>query len=480
MSWSNLFALAPELILSLTGLVVLFAPQRAAQALALTALIAGAISLPFLPHGSAFFAGTLQINDLALVFQGLFLGIGLLVALGAHAEPLERDKEFYALLLLATVGMLAASAAVELITLFVSFELASLSTYALTAYTRKARSVEAATKFFIIGALSSALSLYGISLLYGATGTTFLSGLSTATAAPGMAGILKVGMVLLLAGFGFKVTAVPFHFWAPDTYEGAPAPVSALLAAGSKKMGFIVLIKIFFIGLLSLKFSWVPIWGWIALLTMTVGNFSALVQPSVKRMLAYSSIAQAGYILILFPVATAYGLAGGVFHIITHAAATAGAFLIIGVVSRAGLGEDYPAFSGLGKRQPFLAAAMAIFMLSLVGMPPLAGFQSKFVLFSSAVQAGLSDGNSWLIALAVAGVVNSALSLYYYLRVIKVIYAEEPRRELVPANPGRLSVPLGVKWAVGLALAFILVVGLAPGPLLGYLLGAAHAILPGL
>jgi NADH-quinone oxidoreductase subunit N len=477
-------AIAPLLILTGVSLALLFArrdaPQQA-QALTLAGLLLALSSLPLLPQGGPFLGGAIDLDGIALAFMAVFLIVSALVVLSTPGGLLgiERPREFYFLIVLSTVGMLATAIAAELITLFVGFELASLATYALVAWTRReARALEAAVKFFIIGALSSAIALYGLSLLYGATGTTSLTGLQAAIpqAAAEMGWVVRLGMVLLLAGFGFKITAVPFHLWAPDVYEGAPTPVTAILAAGSKKMGFAVLFKLFLIALIALKASWVPLLGLMAVLTMTVGNLSALLQTSVKRMLAYSSIAHAGYILIALPVATGYALAGGLFQILTHAVATAGAFLVLAAVASWGLGEGFEGMSGLGRRRPLLAGAMALFMLSLVGIPPFVGFQSKFVLFSAAVEGGLA-GNSWLLGLAVAGVLNSALSLYYYARVLKAMYVEAPVEAAAGAsNPGHFSVPWGLSLAVVLAAAFIVLGGLLPGPLIAWLWEAAAAL----
>lgn len=481
MSLAELRAILPELIVVLAAILLLFV-RRWPQQLALAGLALAVASLPFLPSG-AFFLRTWEVDGFALVFKALFLTVAGLVVLGSEGTiKAHRWKEYYALVLFATAGMLGVASAADLIVLFVSFELSSLATYTLAAYAKdEERSLEAGTKFFIIGALSSAIALYGISLLYGVSGTTALRELARGAARPELALVFKAGMALVLAGFGFKITAVPFHLWAPDTYEGAPAPVTALLATGSKKMGFAALFKVFLFGLLALRLDWAWLFGLLAFATMTAGNLLALNQTSVKRLLAYSSIAQAGYILIAFPVATAYGLAGGLFQAITHSIVTAGAFLIVAAVAAGGLGEDFPAYRGLARRQPFLALAMTVFLLSLAGLPPLAGFQSKFVLFSSAVEAGLK-GESWLIWLAAAGVLNSALSLYYYARIIKAVYLEEPEPERPQAaaslNPHQERLPLraGLLAAIALAFALVILLGLYPGPLLRWLLAAARPL----
>ncbi|MCS7198304.1 MAG: NADH-quinone oxidoreductase subunit N [Candidatus Bipolaricaulota bacterium] len=464
MSFADVHSIAPELIVTLGAFVVLFVRKHSPQ-IAVIGLLLALLSLFFLPQGEFFF-GAWEIHAFAIFFKALFLVVALLVVLGSPGTlGAEREKEYYALVLFATVGMLGVAGAKELITLFVSFELSSLSTYALAGYIKRdERSLEAATKFFIIGALSSALSIYGISLIYGATNTTFIQNL-VALQSPDLEIALRAGLVFVLAGFGFKITVVPFHFWAPDVYEGAPAPVTALLAAGSKKMGFLALIKIFLMSLVALELEWGLLFGVLALLTMTVGNLLALVQSSVKRMLAYSSIAHAGYILIAFAVGTEYGLVGGLFHIVTHAVTTAGLFLIVALLAAKGLGEEYASYSGLNRRQPLVALVLLLSLLSLAGVPPLPGFQSKFVLFGSAVDAGLAN-KSWLVLLAIAGVVNSALSLAFYARLIKVAYVDEPKRALANPHPEALQIPPLLLVVLLLELLFIVVFAFQPNVLL--------------
>jgi NADH-quinone oxidoreductase subunit N len=250
---------------------------------------------------------------------------------------------------------------------------------------------------------------------------------------------------------------VPFHMWAPDVYEGAPTPISGLLAAASKKMGFAAFFKIFLIGILVSKAQWEAAVAVLAIVTMTVGNLIAVSQTNIKRMLAYSSIAQAGYILIALPVATQYALAGGIFHILTHAFMKSGAFMIVAAMGAVAVGERLDDFKGLSKRSPFLAFSMTLFLLSLAGMPPLAGFASKFVLFSSAVYSSLEPGQSWLIWLAIAGVLNSALSLYYYARVIKFMYMEK-------GAEGKIRVPPMMGAAIAFAVVMVVLIGVFPDP----------------
>ena len=274
------------------------------------------------------------------------------------------------------------------------------------------------------------MTLFGISLIYGATGQVNFQAVASALAGlQGMDPILILAIVMILAGFGFKVAIVPFHMWAPDVYEGAPTTITAMLASGSKNMGFIALFKFFIIGLIVIKADWSPMIAIIAIATMTLGNLIAISQTNIKRMLAYSSIAQAGYILIALPIAVVsnttmaqYGLAGGIFQMITIAVMKGGAFIIVAGLATATLGENIDDYKGLYRRAPLMAFAMTIMLFSLAGIPPLAGFASKFVLFSGAIYASEIAGEQWLLWLAVAAIINSAISLYYYARVVKYMY----------------------------------------------------------
>jgi NADH-quinone oxidoreductase subunit N len=280
---------------------------------------------------------------------------------------------------------------------------------------------------------------------------------------------------MIVAGFGFKVAIVPFHMWAPDVYEGAPTTITAMLASGSKKMGFIALFKVFIIGLFAIKADWSLMIGIIAIATMTLGNVIAISQTSIKRMLAYSSIAQAGYILMVLPIAVVgdptvaqYGLAGGIFHMITHAFMKGGAFIIVAGLATAALGEHISDYKGLYRRAPLMAFAMTIMLFSLAGIPPLAGFASKFVLFSGAIYASDLAGEQWLLWLAVAAIINSAISLYYYARVVKYMYLDDGPKDKLKISP-----------AFGLAVAVcfiaVILIGINPDPIIQACQEAAKA-----
>lgn len=425
------------------------------------------------PPGPAL-GGMLRFDSFALFFTLLVLTGGLIALLAAlsHIGPEEPHQgEFHALLFLSLLGMAVVSASADLVPLFIGFELSSLSTFALVAY-RKSRpeASEGAMKFFVVGAFSAALMLFGISLLYGVTGTTRIEGLAPAlqTGAP----LATAGLALLIVGFGFKVAAVPFHAWLPDTYEGATAPVAAFLAAASKKMGFAALFRVFFVAAIALRSDWTPPFFLLAILTMTVGNAGALVQTSVKRLLAYSSIAHAGYILIPLGAATASAaanqifLTGGLLHALAHAFMAGGAFVGVAAVSRWTGREDFGAYDGLGKRAPFTAFVMAVLLLSLAGIPPLLGFWSKAFLVLGSLQAG-----GLAVVLAVALILNSALSLFYYANVVKHMYFLPP-----PEGAGPLRAPWGVSVALSVALFGTLVLGIFPTPAIELAQRAAGAL----
>ena len=427
--------------------------------------------LTFAP-GSAPATEVFAVGAFSQLFTIVFVFVGALVILASppYIKNEKNHGEYYALILIAVMGMSFVATAADLIVIFIGIEIAGIASYALTGFQKSVkRSTEAAMKYFIVGGFSSAITLFGMAMIYGAGGSSNLQVLgSTITAGGAFDGIVLLGIAMMVVGLGFKIAAVPFHMWAPDVYEGAPTTITALLAAGSKKMGGAAFFKVFLVAMFAVKIDWDMAIGIIAVLTMTVGNLVALQQTSVKRMLAYSSIAQAGYILIAIPVGTDYAVAGGILHVITHAAMKSGAFFVLLAITMVGLGEGVKDLCGLNKRSPYLAFAMAMFMLSLAGIPPLAGFYSKFVLFSAAIEG--SGALQWLVWLAVAGILNSALSLFYYARIIKAMYFEEsPTKD-------RIKIPTSIAAAVGIALIATIVIGLYPEPFVDAALGAAQGL----
>ncbi len=361
--------------------------------------------------------------------------------------------------------MMVMASAIDLITAFIGLETMAVSFYVLTGYIKpNPRSNEAAIKYFLLGAFSLGILLYGMSLLYAVSGTTALRPMAAALAGAGRDPRLLLAVVLLVAGLGFKVAAVPFHMWAPDVYEGAPAPIAAFLSVGSKAAAFAMLFRIFVEGLSEVKADWALLFGVVAVVTMTAGNIAALTQSNLKRMLAYSSIAQAGYMLIGVAAGTERGISATLFYLASYGFMQLGAFAIVVLLRRGdAIGDEVRDLSGLHTRLPFAAFAMLAFMLSLGGMPPTAGFMGKLRLFSAAIDAGY-------VWLAVAGVLNSVLSLYYYLRVVVFMYV---RRETAGSEP--VLSPL-VAAAVAVTLGGTLALGLYPSALFDVTDASARAL----
>ena len=438
-------------------------------------------------------ADLFAFSSLGLAFQAIFLLSGLLVSLASLSRPSNEPGAaiFFGLLLVATLGMLLVAVAADLIFLLLAIEVVGISTYLLVGYTRRdPRALEAAMKFYIIGALSTALSFFGASLLFGAYGGTSFLTLSQQTATVGYPALALVGYALVLAGIGFKLTLVPFHAWAVDVYDGAPSDVSAFLAGGTKKIGLFGLFLVFVgplaiasaarplvcpIGTCPTPYDLAPtlglVLGVIAVLTMTVGNVLALLQKEMKRMLAYSSISQAGYMLIGIAIGTAPALGGASFQVFAHVLMKTGAFLVVAAAATLGVGPLISDWKGLGVKRPALGIPFALMLLSLAGIPLTIGFVSKFVLFSAAVEA-----QGFYVWLAVAGLLNSALSVFYYARVLKVMFMDAPE----PGAPALASTGLplgGIGYGRAAALAVVTIgivaLGIYPQPVLAALQSAA-------
>ena len=479
----NLMFLAPEIAVVATGLIILligvFMSPRTKNVLGYLAtlgiLAALALTIESFGTEATMFSGTLSIDALSQFFKLVFLAVSLIVSVAAikYNENSDHTEEFYTLVLFATFGMMVVASANDLILLFCAFELASLATYALAGFEKQnPRSLEGAMKYFIIGSVSAALMLFGISFVYGATGTTSIPEIAANSALLTQNPIGLVAVVLLIAGFGFKMALVPFHMWAPDTYQGSPSVVSALLAAGSKKMGFVAAFRVFIVALAALQPDWQLAFTILAVVTMTFGNVVAVAQTSVKRMLAYSSLAQAGYIAMAFVVMTPMALTGGIFYALAHAFMKGGAFIAAGAVvwmvttQRTGnleVPDHLDSFRGLGKTMPFAALSMTIFVFALAGIPPTAGFMAKFVLFSSTIQAGMT----WL---AVVAILNSALSLFYYARLVKYMY-------FLPPEGKKIGMPLPFAAALLFAVAGVLAMGLWPEPFMQWAMEAAKVLI---
>jgi NADH-quinone oxidoreductase subunit N len=457
MSVADFGYLLPEIVLTVGALAVLMAdvalPWARQRLIGLTLVILGgtlAVLVPLRDAQVSVAAGLIAVDAFAWFFKVLFVVAALLTLLMSKqylsAEELT-PGEYCFLILCATLGMMIMAGATDLVAAFIGLETMAVSFYILVGYIKpNPRSNEAAVKYFLLGAFSLAILLYGMSLLYGLSGTTDLRAMAAAVAPQSRDPRLLLAVVLLVAGLGFKIAAVPFHLWAPDVYEGAPTPVAAFLSVGSKAAAFAMLLRIFVQGLPGLSADWSDLFQVVAILTMTGGNVAALTQSNTKRMLAYSSVAQAGYVLIGVTAGTARGVSAVLFYLAAYAVMQLGAFAVVVLLRRAdAIGDELKDLSGLHARQPLAAFAMLVFLLSLGGIPPTAGFMGKFRLFSAAIEAGY-------VGLAVVGVLNSVLSLYYYLRVVVFMYA---RRETTGADPV-LSPALGVTLAAAAVATVVL------------------------
>jgi NADH-quinone oxidoreductase subunit N len=409
-------------------------------------------------HG---YSGMVALDSLSTFFNVLFLASTGVVVLLSHPFLKKEDvehSEYYALLLFATAGMMILASGLDLITLFLGIEVLSISLYILAGYRRDSdASNEAAMKYFLLGAFSSAILLYGIALTYGATGSTNLLKIADVlgnTTGPLPEGLLYAGIALILVGLAFKVAAAPFHMWTPDVYEGAPTPITAFMSAGPKAGAFAAIVRVFFVAFGPVHVEWDAALTVITILTMTVGNIAAIAQTNVKRMLAYSSIAHTGYVLIGIVSGGVIGATGALFYLLAYVAMNLGAFAVIILLEHQGeKGDELKDYAGLGFRYPALGALLSLFMISLSGIPPTVGFVGKLYLFGAAVSSGH-------ILLAVFGVLNSAVSVFYYLRLMVLMYMREPQ-EALP----KLRVPLALALVLIVTAAGTLLPGLWPSGL---------------
>ena len=458
-SASDFYYLLPELVLTAGALLLLVtdvmiprAWERLLSWVTVAVLVAAAVALVATGQDAVTIArGTLAIDGFGLFFKILFLMSAVVtVLMSSRYLQVEgvRPGEYYFLILCATLGMMVMAGGIDLITIFIGLETMAVSFYVLAGYIRpNRRSNEAAIKYFLLGAFSLGILLYGMSMLYGLTGTTQLRSIATELLARDTGLLLPLAVMLLVAGVGFKIAAVPFHMWAPDVYEGAPTPVTAFLSVGSKAASFAMLLRIFIEGLPAFRIDglgivWGQPLGWVGLfyvlsvVTMTVGNIAALTQNNIKRMLAYSSIAHAGYVLIGVVAGTTRGVTAALVYMMVYAFMQLGAFAIVVMLRRRDIiGDQLKDLTGLSAAHPAAATAMLLFMLSLGGIPPTAGFMGKLWVFGAAIDAGY-------IWLAVIGVVNSALSLYYYVRVVVFLWISAPEGDMepIPLSPAIAAV----------------------------------------
>ena len=455
--------LMPELIIILTFIIVAIFDLFDSLQKTFTALItivgcaiALYVSIDMLHIGTegTEFSNMIQVDKYSLFFNIIFLVSTILVVLISMNYLGRQDRrqgEYYLLILLATLGMMLMASGNELIVVFLGLELMSLSLYVLAGYfQRSMASSEAGMKYLLLGAFASGFFLYGIALVYGGAGTTSIPQIASTLAVDAKSPLLLAGMFLLIVGFGFKVALVPFHQWAPDVYEGAPTSIAAFISAGPKAAGFAALLRIFMEAFQNLQSEWIVTVIILAALTMTVGNLVAIAQRNIKRMLAYSSIAHAGYILVGLAAANKDGISSAMFYLLIYCVMNIGAFGVV-ILARTEDGESLMIsdYAGLGFKKPLLALFMTVMLLSLAGFPPTAGFVGKFYIFRSAVEAG----QIWLV---IIGAINTAISAFYYLRVVVTMYMREPEAELdFLAYPRLLIVALTLA-AIGVVLIGIL------------------------
>jgi NADH-quinone oxidoreductase subunit N len=477
-------AFAPDLVLVATMVVVLVAdlvlPDRESwrtSSITAVGLLVALIPIATLAHNGnerVLFNGAYVIGDYALALKAFFIlasYVTVLISVDYISEGDYYKGEFYFLLLVSTFGMSIMAGARDLVTLFVALETISIPTFVLAAFRKHDRkSNEAGVKYYLIGVLSSAIMLYGFSIIYGVTGSTRLSEISAYLSEHGTIPLVAVAIFLSLVGFAFKVSAVPFHFWAPDTYEGAPTPVTAFLSVASKAGGFVALINIIYFGFLtgsgpSAANSWWPVVWVLAALSMTIGNLAALRQTNIVRMLAYSSIAQGGFMLVPFVAAGIEGANGDlakansamsavVIYLLIYGAMNLGAFAVVIAVARRTRSAEISSYDGLFQYAPTLAVTMGIFLASLAGVPIFAGWFAKFVMFRSIIEAG----TGWAYALAIVAAVNSVIAFFYYARPIRAMIFHEPATD----DRTPLVVPQPLVAAIALTVTIVVVIGIYP------------------
>ncbi len=479
--------LAPELSLLGFALAVilldLFIKQKkvlAAVSIAGVIISAGFAVAMWGAPSVAIFYRMLAVDNFALFFKFLFLAAAGLIILASqdYVSKFERFQgEYYALVLVSAVGMMLLAAAADLITIYVALELSSISLYVLASFLKDQKSTEAGLKYLLLGAVASAVLLYGMALVFGFTGVTCLMYVADFVQGMPGAGLLNnpallLGIILLAAGFGFKIACFPFQMWVPDVYEGAPTPITAYLSVASKAAGFAVILRVFFVGLGSpdwLSLNWGMLFAILSAITMTVGNIVAIVQTNIKRMLGYSSIAQAGYLMVGLATVgmaagnDALGQSGLLFFLMSYAVTNLGAFIAVIAISNKIDSDVIDDYTGMGKRAPLMALALSLCLISLIGLPPTAGLIAKIYIFSGAVQHGLL----WLVIVAV---INSCVSAFYYLRVVKVMWLG------VPASEEKVPSSWALRTALLLCCLFVLLLGVIPGGFVGIAEAAARIL----
>jgi NADH-quinone oxidoreductase subunit N len=471
-------ALLPEILLLALALLVLLVDaiwhERSRPwlgwftAIGLIATLAAGIlfSQPHADEG-AIFGGMLRDDWLAFTFRILFVFSAAVTALlSSGVQGLRQKGEFYSLLVIATLGMNLMASAADLLMLYLAIETTSIPLYVLAGFLKKDnKSTESGLKYFLFGALTSTVMLYGFSLLYGLAGATNLYALAERLQAGAVSvWVLAGALILVLVGFGFKISMVPFHFWSPDVYEGAPTPITAFVSTASKAAGFAVVVRVLLAVFPAAQAYWVPALSVLALLTMTLGNLLALAQKNIKRLLAYSSIAHAGYVMIGLVSLSAFGVTSVVFYLAAYMVSNLAAFAVVILFARAAGSEEIKDYAGLSRRSPGLALVLLVALLSLAGMPPLAGFVGKVYVFAAAVESGL-------VWLAFVGVINAIFGLYYYLTVLKVVYLYRSENDGQP-----VAVPRTYAVALIVCVLAILLIGTLSAPWLGWAGQAAGSL----
>jgi len=482
----NYYLMTPELIVVGFAVAVvlldLFVRQKTVLAVVSVVGLLGALGCSaalWRESPDSLFGGMLAIDELAIFFKFIFAGAAILVILASRdyvAKFARFQGEYYALILLSVVGMMVMAASRDLIAIYVSLELTSISLYSLAAFLKDSKSTEAGLKYLLLGAIASAMLVFGMGLIFGISGETQLGAIRTALSGMSLGDnpALLLGLVFLIGGFGFKIATIPFQMWVPDVYEGAPTPVTAFLSVASKAVGFVVILRVFFeaFGAEQILSDWAMIFAVLAAISMTVGNIVAISQTNIKRMLAYSSIAQAGYLMVGLAAVSRlaetgdtvmFGPTGLMFFIGCYAVANLGVFFAVIAISNKVKSDMIQDYAGVGARAPLLTLALTLCLVSLTGLPPTAGFLAKFYLFNAAVHQGLT----WLVVIAV---INTAISAYYYFRVIRVSWFVPPASsETVPS-----SWPL--RFALAIACLGVIVLFFHPSPLLDISRDAARVI----
>ncbi len=454
----------PELILLLGSFLVIFLDffltnKKLLAGVTLLTLGLSAFAATAPAESYPLFSGFFRLDAFTHFFRYLALGIvAVTVLLSMAYRPFKRNEgEYYALFLFMTFGLILMASAANLLMIFLAIEFVSILSYLMVGYLKKdERSKEASIKYLLFGSVASGIMLFGMSLLFGGAESLDLNIIQTKLAGSTFFPLTMVASLLFLVGIGFKISMAPFHLWAADVYEGAPTPVTSFLTVAPKALGFAVLIRVFMMMHSWMGIHWTAVISGLAILTMTIGNLSALAQSNVKRLLAFSSVAQAGYILMGIAAATTTGINAVMIYLLAYAFTNLGAFTVVIIASNHLQDDSLSAYTGLAKRNPFIAASLTIFLLSLAGIPPLAGFIGKFYVFSAAIEAGL-------ITLAVAAAINSAIAAFYYFKIVKAMYLTNSEDE----SPIPNTAPLWI--ALSLMLVGTVIVGIFPAPFISWI-----------